>query len=236
MDFNLESYRELLGYAKELGFNFESEESTRSILLRHDVDLDLASCMAMAIIESEMEIKSIYCVMTENPIYDLGTTESSVYLQEIIDMGHRIGLHFDAGISDKSPLGRQFAQLEDILGHNVKYFSQHQPTLNGFYEEELKERVNLYDHDHYSKMKYISDSCMLPREDFKTTLETNSRVQILVHPEFWVLGGRNLVEFGENFKLIKPMSYWETIDNLVSEMETTVLNRKKLDERLRPNK
>jgi hypothetical protein len=236
MDFNLESYRQLLVYAKELGFGFEPAESTRSILLRHDVDLDLASCMAMAIIESEMEINSIYCVMTENPIYDLGTPESYVYLQELTGMGHQIGLHFDGAISAKSPLGRQFAQLEHILGQKVTYFSQHQPTLNGFYEEEIKERINLYDYDHYSKMKYISDSCMLPREDFKTTLETNSRIQILVHPEFWVLGGKNLVEFGKNLKLIKPINNWETIDNLVSEMVTTVLNRKKLDQRLRPNK
>ena len=56
MDFNLTSYRQLLEYANELEFGFKSEEFTKSILLQHDVDLDLASCMEMAIIESETHV------------------------------------------------------------------------------------------------------------------------------------------------------------------------------------
>ena len=56
MDFNLMSYRQLLEYAKELEFGFESEEFTKSILRQNDVDLDLASCMEMAIIEFETHV------------------------------------------------------------------------------------------------------------------------------------------------------------------------------------
>jgi hypothetical protein len=39
MDFNLESYRQLLAYAKDLGSGFELEEFIKLILLRHDLDL-----------------------------------------------------------------------------------------------------------------------------------------------------------------------------------------------------
>jgi hypothetical protein len=169
-----------------------------TILLRHDVDLDLAAAVKMGAIENRRGITSTYMVMTTSPFYRLEESRSVAHLSELQAMGHEIALHFDFAdgtmrfapptIEAVSPLVDGAARrIEDVIGAPVRSVSFHRP-LPGFLQGPLyvAGRVNAYARE---LMKwYLSDSAgrwsegeplpMLERP--KGTL-----LQLLIHPIWW---------------------------------------------------
>lgn len=242
LQFSIENYKNLLKVILEEKFVISTDLNivTKEMLLRHDIDFDLELAHQMAVIENFLGIKSVYLVMTQNPLYEIYSKQSIKYINKICSLGHEIGLHYDPSISDKQDFNDQFSKLDGTLGFESKFYSHHQPTLHGF--NKIMDYGNKIDLNSLaSDFEYISDSCMKPRKDLFKVIQSQSKVHLLIHPEFWMLDSVNLYDFGSKLKLFKLDKVNENINSEISIMITTLANRDKLDAknahlfRFRPN-
>ena len=232
MKFSKESYKNLLETIVAKGFVFSTDLNiiTKELLLRHDIDFDLVLAHQMALIENSLGIKSLYLVMTQNPLYDVSSKESVEHIEKINSLGHEIGLHYDPSVSYIHNFSDQFCKLNSLLGFEAKFYSHHQPTLYGFSNiEDTGNRISL--NAHFSNFEYISDSCMQPRKDFFEVINGRNKVHLLIHPEFWMLDSINLYDFGSKLKKIKRNSTNAKIDEIISVMISTLADRENLDAR-----
>lgn len=232
MQFSIESYKNLLELIIKENFAISTDLNvvTKEMLLRHDIDFDLELAHQMAIIENSFGIKSVYLIMIQNPLYDMFSMQSIKCINKINSLGHEIGLHYDPSISTKYDFNDQFSKLDCMLGYESKFYSHHQPTLYGF--------KNILDHGKKidlnslaSNFEYISDSCMKPRKDLFKVICSQSKVHLLIHPEFWMLDSIDLHDFGSKLKNFKLNNMNENVNSVISVMVTTLADRDKLDAR-----
>ena len=174
------------------------EGAERTMLLRHDVDLDLAAAVRMGTIENRRGIASTYMVMTTSPLYRPEDPSSLARLRELQAMGHEIALHFDfadpamrsspPSLASTAPLVEAAARrIEQLAAEPVRSISFHRP-LPGFLRGPLRlaGRVNAYARELMDR--YLSDSAGRWREgEPLPTLErpTVILLQLLVHPIWW---------------------------------------------------
>lgn len=232
MIFSKSSYQEMLNTIGENSFviSIERPRDSKWLLLRHDIDFDLNLSLSMARLESANSISSIYLPLVSTPFYDIREKNNQKVVLDILEMGHQLGLHYDASIEPKLSLGEQVDILEHITGIEVSYISHHNPTLNGFKSFPNNSKIKDLNLDTpFSTLKYLSDSCLSPREDIFLNLERELSIQLLIHPEFWVLGVQNLQQLRDKLFTVKPQSMWQLIENHIEIMEFTVKNRKLLD-------
>jgi len=229
MLFTLKSYKDLLNLIKrKYVFSTDPSFASEVMLLRHDIDFNLSLAHKMASIEHSFEVCTIYLVMVDNPLYDIHSRRSIKLLNEIQSLGHKIGLHYDPLISGKCNFEGQIMKLEDAVESEIILFSRHQPTIYGF-DEEINYNNKIDLNLHMTEFKYMSDSCMKPREDFLSTFEKYSKIQLLIHPEFWMLNSKDLLDFGCKIKKFQKYKNRKLIDHMVSIMIETLSNRDELD-------
>lgn len=166
---------------------FKDFKGEKSFLIRHDVDFDLQLALDLAIFENKLGIKSTYFILTTCESYNVLCEKNKKILQEIISLGHEIGLHFDPTLyeSDLSKVVQKECSILTLAtGIDVKSISLHNPSVHGQYPM-FKGFVNAYDIKLFSDNNYISDS----RFDFrgKEPFEfieniENNMIQILLHP------------------------------------------------------
>jgi hypothetical protein len=197
-DFTLKSYAELINMARSR-FRFRSfAEFTgkgKSILLRHDVEVSLDRALAMAKVEASLGVSSTFFLNPMAPMYSI--FEEREKIQQIMELGHSIGLHFD---SSRHRINSQL-ELEKALGLECEIlqlamiepvaFSFHNPTLGdlGFTHDQYAGLINAYSKRMFSTIKYVSDSNGYWRHgSLQRILEegdAHESIQVLVHPEWW---------------------------------------------------
>ncbi len=176
----------------------KSNAKKPSVLLRHDVDLDLSIALKMATIERDESINSCYMIMINSPFYSLQDGFSRSIIREIIAMDHEIGLHFDFEnhvdridelkidkILDR--LNSSCEILEELTNRPICSFSFHRPLpqfLKGPFK--ISNRINAYS----AKLMiwYLSDSKGRWREGNPLRLlaqPKNKILQLLIHPIWW---------------------------------------------------
>ena len=95
MDFTLTKYKQLLSTLQQRGFSFQTFEqflkdpASKSIVLRHDVDLLPYNSLAFAKIQAERGIKGSYFFRAVP-----GSWNEKV-IKEIAGLGHEIGYHYE---------------------------------------------------------------------------------------------------------------------------------------------
>lgn len=227
--FNLKNYTALLKHALHVGYRFitfdrlsVSDPATFYIsnaavdierggrcLLRHDVDADLAAAAVLARAESAMRISATYFLMWRSPCYNLMSRSGQQYAEEILGLGHQIGLHYDQGfdalhhVSSQST-GEQVRQqadwLETLLNCRVSAVSFHQPSPALLQAGvDCGERFNTYDRKRLRDFRYITDSNRVFSiwSDVETAaaIEADTHalarcwpqdIQLLIHPMWWV--------------------------------------------------
>lgn len=172
--------------------------ATRTLLLRHDVDLDLAAAVRMGEIESRRGSASTYMVMTTSPLYRLEDPGSRARLRELQAMGHEIALHFDfpdpaMRATPPSPaavaplVDAAAGRIEQLIAAPVRSVSFHRP-LPEFLRGPLRiaGRVNAYARELMER--YISDSAGRWREGEPLPMlaePTTNLMQLLTHPIWW---------------------------------------------------
>jgi hypothetical protein len=187
------SYR-CITFSEQLRIHL-NHDSIKLCLLRHDVDISMDYALDMGRIEKQLGIRSTFFLMLRSPMYNLMSRHSKRSMEELIDLGHEIGLHFDASCTRRhnnkieQEINFELDVLSNIAGQRVRAFSFHQPS-NEIIQLKIAipEVINTYNPDQLNDYKYISDSNrvwqkMNPYEFLSCGFE---RIQILIHPIWWM--------------------------------------------------
>jgi hypothetical protein len=199
-DFTLKHYKKIIKTLKEkhtfMSFtNFEKQKNF--VLKRHDVDFTLENALDLAIIESELGVTSTYFLMLHCEFYNLLEKKNIEIVKKISNMGHEIGLHFDAqfyDISDDEDLNDKISLekrvLENFLEIKIEVFSFHNttPFTMSCQNYSYGNLINTYSSYFQENLGYCSDSNGYWR--FNRMIDfikenNNKSLQILTHPVWW---------------------------------------------------
>lgn len=202
--FSLDGYRAILARALALDYRivafreFARPAEQPVMLLRHDLDGPLAGAHAMAELEAEAGVRATYFVQTAGDFYNLLSRASRAFLRRLAALGHEIGLHYEAQRyrDDAGAVGRDLRLLEDLAGQPVRSASQHIPVDDDPIEMERHVENEAYaPRFTQDPMTYISDSLMAWRDATPhDLLDRGASFQLLVHPETWIGGYRDMGE------------------------------------------
>lgn len=199
-DFTIEQYRKLLQLA-QANYKFCSYKNIpfteRFILWRHDCDFSLNRAFKLAKIESEEGVISTYFINPHCQFYNLFEKEQAKLVEQILELGHSLGLHFDAGFyktSSEAELEEQITNettlIERFFGSKLYPFSFHNPNeaLLAYEEDSYGGLLNCYSKKFKKEIPYCSDSNGYWR--FKRLREILEKaedfcLQVLTHPGWW---------------------------------------------------
>jgi hypothetical protein len=169
------------------------------LLWRHDVDYSPQRAVTMAKLDAKHGVRANFFVLIRSDFYNFLDEESINAFAEIRDLGHHIGLHFDASFQSpvasregmEARLAREREMVMNELGTSVDVFSFHNPTpelLQAFSGPSYAGMVNAYSRGFFEQIGYCSDSNGYWRfqrlEDVLTNRE-HRKLQVLTHPEWW---------------------------------------------------
>jgi hypothetical protein len=196
-DFTEASYREIVATAKA-GYAFEpfgTEATGRQVLWRHDVDYSLHRAVVLARVEAELGARATYFLTLHSDLYNVLEPAVHARAREIAELGHWIGLHFDAGFYADGALDERAAWegrvLADALEVPVRAVSLHNPSVSGtesYDAEELGGMVHAGARSIRDRYAYISDSngyWRFERLPDVIAARTHERLHVLTHPEWW---------------------------------------------------
>ena len=191
--------------ARTLGYRigpfraFEPPGERPVLVLRHDLDGPLKGAQAKAELEAEVGVHATYFVQTASDFYTLLSVSNRALLRRLVDLGHEVGLHYDAKrylAGGAGALASDLRLLEDLCGQRVLSASQHIPV-----EDEAIAIDRYIKNDAYAPrftqppMHYISDSLMAWREATPhDLLDRRASFQLLTHPDTWIGGYRHMDE------------------------------------------
>lgn len=199
--FSLEGYADLVRAFLAAGYRFvgfDSEPAPKTVIMRHDIDFDLAQAARMADIERQLGVTATYFFLLRTEMYNLFSSSGTDHVRAIIAGGHEAGLHFDArayaDISAPSMRAAVHAEMEAIarwFGVDARYLSFHRPAP-ALLEDTEGKLTAPYRHAYqsvYSRERmYMSDSQggwryghPLDSDAFKS----GAPMQILIHPVWW---------------------------------------------------
>lgn len=242
-DFTLVNYQRLLELALSSGYEFSdymltAEMNQRLLVWRHDVEFSVHRAFKMARMEQQLGVKAHYFIQIHSEFYN--TFEREIYdlLLRIRDLGHHIGLHFDAhfwqvgGREDlERGLNKDKRILEDLLEIEVKSFSFHNTTpgllaLNDLHYAGL---LNVYAKQIRDTYRYCTDSTGIWRyERLEDILKDKliNRLQVLTHDGMWQdepMAPRQRVLQCVNMRAHRIMDYY---DNFLSKMGQANIDEK----------
>jgi hypothetical protein len=144
------------------------------------------------------QIRSTYFVLLTSEFYNVLSKEVDKILQEILALGHTIGLHFDETRYFSYPpsnyedlavrhIKKEISILEQVIECPVTVVSMHRPS-KATLETNLviPGVINSYSQQFFKEFKYISDSRHSWREDAEKIISSKNyrMLHILTHP-FW---------------------------------------------------
>lgn len=200
-DFTESGFRDVLAAAKAR-YVFEpygTETDEPHVLWRHDVDYSVQRALALARIEDEHDIRATYFFLLHSELYNLLELEVFRRAQQIVAMGHSVGLHFDAafygGFDSEDALavklGAEADLLEQLFERPVRVFSLHNTEVSDsarFDADEIAGRLNATGRAIQARYRYVSDSNGYWRfEPLLDVIESGGhpRLHVLTHPEWW---------------------------------------------------
>ena len=193
-DFTEAEYRELVRLAAER-YRFarydEDEHEPPCALWRHDLDFSVQRGLALARIEAEERAQATYFLDVRSPFYNALERANRDAMEAILELGHRLGLHFEPGDGAvDEQLGADRELLERTFGVAVRAFSVHNPELVGWADDRdtIAGMVNVYGPALRERFSYISDSNGIWRHRrLRDVLEAENdeRLHVLTHPAWW---------------------------------------------------
>lgn len=198
MEFTYKAYKKLIVNLNEKGYKScfydEVDFFEKTVILRHDIDFSPKKALEIAKIEYELGVKSTFFVLLSSEFYNIFSKSVSKALNEIVDMGHQVGLHFDekrynkASIEDiTKKIYSELNILKMALNRSNDVISMHRPSkliLNK--DIKFEGAINSYSKKFFTDIKYVSDSRMSWKEDVFEVIESEKykKIHILTHP-FW---------------------------------------------------
>lgn len=199
-DFTRANYRQLVRLARE-NYAFRTfssfDRSERFVLWRHDVDFSMHAARHLARIEAEEGVKATYFINIHSEFYNAFERDVSDCTQDIIGMGHELGVHFDAayyGVRSEAELDDLIARegriLAETFGSPPAAVAFHNPTIFGLGCEAWSYGglINTYARYFQTDVGYCSDSNGYWRHRrLEDVLKAASdpRLQVLTHDAWW---------------------------------------------------
>ncbi|MCR5590972.1 MAG: hypothetical protein K6F73_05510 [Lachnospiraceae bacterium] len=200
-EFTFVFYAKIIQSLKENGYEIADYDNyrkyPRTAILRHDIDFDIQKSVIMAEHEAALGVTATYYVLLRTDLYSVFSAASVAGLKRIMELGGKIGLHFDEtcyplvmGKSEevKKLILSEKDILEDIIGTPVTTVSMHQPSRQIIEAElDIPGMINSYRSEFFREMKYVSDSCRNWREPVIDIIKSNEydRIHILTHALWW---------------------------------------------------
>jgi hypothetical protein len=199
-EFTLRDYERLIVGLKQNGYEFRSVSEmpgsihTKSVYLRHDIDLHIRGIDRIAEIEAAQGVRATYFVpltLHFNPFYP----ENAQILRALVRLGHEVGLHYDLAVYPTDPtlarerLHWEASALSRVTDAPVRSICMHQPYLG--LDDPFRhgdEFVNPHDQRNQEGLLYISDSCRAWRDEQLLQCfgpAAPRRMLLNTHPEVW---------------------------------------------------
>lgn len=167
------------------------------VIMRHDIDMDLAAAVRMSLLEKDLGIHSTYFFMVRCPLYNVFSSTGADQVRQILAAGHHFGLHFDCSLYEDISvdnlnyyISRECELLKQFFEHPVEAVSFHRPGQLELSSVELKRWPNSYERVFLEKFEYFSDSRgnwargnPLDSEAFAK----RRNLHILAHPMWWTV-------------------------------------------------
>lgn len=199
--FSPESYRGLVQTLVGAGYSVrdyvDHDPGAAHLILRHDVDMSLDAAVALAEIECDMGVAATYFVLVRSELYNPAAAAGQAALRRLLDLGQRVGLHFDAALygPDESlddAVARECQVLEWLTGRSVDMVSFHRPVKSLLGRPgRLGGRLHTYAPEFFSAIGYCSDSRGAWHHgaplDHAAVAERRA-LQLLTHPIWWMSG------------------------------------------------
>jgi len=198
-EFSWNGYRQLIQAFVDQGYEIpplsDFSPDKPHLLVRHDVDFSMKFALDIAHIEADMGWRAHYFVLLQTEFYNLCSPDDWNRLRLLIELGHDVGLHFDASRYSQDVGSLELATatecdvLEQILGRKVTNISFHRPapSLLGL-DRTLAGRDHLYRPRYFSDVAYITDSRGLFRYGHPLDHEAfaaKHAMQLVTHPIWW---------------------------------------------------
>lgn len=199
MEFTYSGYEKLINNIKDEGYVFSTyldyDLSKKTVILRHDVDISVEQAYRMAQLEHKLGVVATYYFLIRSDIYNLFNKKNQLLVDQIREMGHHIGLHFDETIYDEDidvpqVIKKEISIMETMLCVKVKSVSMHRPskkTLEANYVIDNNNVINSYSNMFFNKFKYVSDSKHRWREDIDEIISSTNYplIHLLTHPVWY---------------------------------------------------
>ncbi|MGB0739882.1 MAG: hypothetical protein ACPGXX_07400 [Planctomycetaceae bacterium] len=204
LDFTTEHYREMMQAIRDshrtLCFRDvhvmgrEIFDIPKFVIMRHDVEFSIPAALRLAEIEAEFGIQSTFFLLQTSD-YNPFEEEEAVQIRRILELGHDIGLHYDAALFERLEMDAaataeaQIRLFETFFSTKIHAMSSHMPMRSGR-TFSLPGVIDTYDPMYLTEMKYISDSTQAWREGVITeNLERHNHIHLLTHEYIWHPGG-----------------------------------------------
>lgn len=202
VEFSSDGYASIINAAKAAGYTMgpirerRALQGSRSMLLRHDVDLSLECAVALAENEHALEVSSTYFILLHNDFYNPLSPSGRKHVRRLVELGHEVGLHWDSSQHAPDPallkgtFTREVDLLSEIASQPVVSASQHIPIDSPLLDVKPYIDHECYDPEIQEHFTYVSDSAMRWRE--RTPLDLIDQgvgIQFLAHPIWWTIEG-----------------------------------------------
>lgn len=178
-------------------FNKKDYQTSKEIILRHDIDFDVQCALMAAKIESELGIQATYFFMCRTSFYNIFEIENLKAIKEIQSLGHKVSIHFDAVLYNdlKEGLREEKKYFEGLIPDTVDIISFHRPAPAILQDPDQLLSMgieNTYMTKYFKNLTYFSDSTGVWR--FGSPIESpefqqKKSMQLLIHPIWWFSAG-----------------------------------------------
>lgn len=231
--FTYDWYRHLIDSLLQNGYNnisySDGRHNTPSFILRHDVDNSLPKAVTLAQIENELHVRSTYFILLRSDFYNIASKHSLEMIDQIISLGHSIGLHFDEAHYDNMPnlnvpdvIMEECWLMGKIIGVDVTSVSMHRPsreTLEADYI--IPGIINSYGNKYFKEFKYLSDSRRRWREPVMDIIKSRvyDNLHILTHPIWYNRQELNIKETLSRFIQEASVERYETEKDNITDLD-----------------
>ena len=232
-DFTLDHYKEIIVEIKKnhdvISFEEADLNSKSACILRHDIDFSVQNSVKMAELENASGVRSTFFVHIHSEFYNALEKTSVEGINEIIRLGHDIGIHFDVhhhNISTKNELVEKLSFEKSVFSNyfdkKVNSFSFHNTNkwILDQKDDEYAGLKNVYSSFFLNNFSYCSDSngyWHFDRIIDHVRKNKGNNLQLLTHPLWWgtdVESPRDKIRnYLENYKNEAYENYSMTLAN-----------------------